>query len=373
VTVIAALAWKNLAREKTRLAISVGGVAFAVLLILLLRGLYAGFTDQATAYIRSVEADVWVAEAGTPGDFFHSVSILPLERGGRLAAVEGVEAAIPFVARSVVFRHEGKDLDFLLVGVDPSRPVAGPPEIERGRRVPQRGELVVDRVFARNAEIDVGDRLRIGERAFDVVGVARGGNAITSQFAWTSLADASRMLGVQGVANYFLVEAAEGASAEAIAARIRAQVPGTKPLTEDEFVEKNIADLTEGFLPIVLILVIVAFVIGTAVIGLTIYTATLEKQREYGVLKAIGFSNRRLFGIVFSQSLAAGTIGFALGAALTFALGAALERLLPSFVTSFGTADVALVAAAALLMSVLSSFIPARPVARLDPAEVFRV
>jgi putative ABC transport system permease protein len=71
------IAWRNLVREKTRLAISVAGVAFAVLLILLLRGLYAGITAQATEYIRSVDAHVWVAEAGTPGDFFHSVTLMP--------------------------------------------------------------------------------------------------------------------------------------------------------------------------------------------------------------------------------------------------------------------------------------------------------
>jgi putative ABC transport system permease protein len=370
---ISRIAWKNLVREKTRLAISVGGVAFAVLLILLVRGLYSGLTDQATEYIRGVEADVWVAEAGTPGDFFHSVSILPLSAQRRLAAVEGVQAVVPFVARPIVFAHRGKDLDFLLVGVDPQRPVAAPPARERGKRIPHGGEIVIDRVFARNTGIDVGDDVRLDGRSLEVVGVARGGNVITSQFAWTSLGDASRLLGVDDVANYFLVQAGSPASAESVAARIRAQVPGTQPFTEAEFVEKNIADLTEGILPIVLTLVVVAFAIGTAVIGLTIYTATLEKRREYGVLKALGFSNRRLFGIVFSQSLVAGGMGLVVGTALTFVLGAALERLLPSFVTSLTATDTALVAGAALLMSMLSSFIPLRPIARLDPAEVFRV
>jgi ABC-type lipoprotein release transport system permease subunit len=51
----------------------------------------------------------------------------------------------------------------------------------------------------------------------------------------------------------------------------------------------------------------------------------------------------------------------------------ALERLLPSFVTNFTAADTTLVAGAALLMSMVSSFAPIRPVARLDPAESFRV
>lgn len=49
-------------------------------------------------------------------------------------------------------------------------------------------------------------------------------------------------------------------------------------------------------------LVLIGFVIGTLVIGPTIYTARMEKRREYGVLKAIGFSNRALYEIVWRQS-----------------------------------------------------------------------
>jgi putative ABC transport system permease protein len=367
------VAWKNLTREKTRLTISVGGVAFAVVLILLLRGLYTGFTDQATQYIRSVDAEVWVAQAGTPGDFFHSVSLIPATTERRIEEVEGAREATPLLARSVVFNYAGKDLDFLLVGVDPAQPVAGPPEVEQGKHLPGRGEIVVDRVFARNAGIALGDRLAIGGASLRVAGVARGGNSIISQFAWANLIDVRKLLGLRDVANYFLVTGSSGVGADELAVRIDAEVAGVNALTEDEFTEKNVADLQEGFLPIVLILVVVAFAIGIAVIGLTIYTATIEKRKEYGVLKAIGFSNRRLYGIVTGQSLVAGSIGFVVGVALTFLLAALLERLLPSFVTTFAPADVALVALAAVLMSLLSSFVPIRPVARLEPAEVFRV
>src|SRR3990170_4454073 len=102
------IAWKNLTRERTRLAISVGGVAFAVLLILIVRGLYTGITDQATEYIRSVDADLWVMQAGTPGDFFHSVSLLPEEDLGQIQSVEGVERAVPLVSLTVVFRLDGR-------------------------------------------------------------------------------------------------------------------------------------------------------------------------------------------------------------------------------------------------------------------------
>ena len=35
-------------------------------------------------------------------------------------------------------------------------------------------------------------------------------------------------------------------------------------------------------------MIAIAFLVGTMVVGLVIYTATIERQREYGVLKAMG-------------------------------------------------------------------------------------
>ena len=367
------IAWRNLSRERTRLAISVGGVAFAVVLILLIRGLYVGFVTQATSYIRSVAADVWVAEASTPGDFFHSVSLMPASQAGPLAQVPGVERVTPLLGRPVVFPHEGESLDFFLVGVDVATGVGAPEAAEDGRRVPRPGEVVVDRVFARNWGVAVGDTLQLPGLPLRVAGIARGGNAVVSQFAWAAFPDVARIIGAPDIVNYFLVEAAPRTDVAALVERIPASVPGVKALTENEFADANTRDLSEGFLPIIWVLVVIAFAIGTAVIGLTIYTATLEKRREYGVLKAIGFSNRRLLGIVWRQSLTAGAIGLVVGVALTLGLAAVLERLLPSFVATVRIVDVGLVLLAAVAMSVASSFLPVRPVTRLDPAQVFRV
>lgn len=365
------IAWKNLVRERARLAISVGGVAFSVLLILILRGLYAGITAQSVEYIRSVGADLWVAQAGSPGDFFHSVSLIPEATAAAVEAVPGVDEALPLVSLPVVFRLAGSDVDFRLMGVDPVTGAGGPPEIVSGKRVPAPGEVVVDRVFADNHAIILGQILDVRDLSLEVVGIARGGNTIVSQFAWASISDATRLMGAEGFVNYLIVRTADPPGE--VATRIRDQVDDVNPLTQAEFEERNTADIREAFLPIVWVLVLIALGVGIAVIGLTIYAATIEKSREYGVLKAIGFSNRRLYRIVYQQSLTAAAAGTVAGTVLAYLLGALLERALPSFVVAIGAGDVALAAAAALVMALISSLMPIRPVARLDPASVFRV
>lgn len=88
---------------------------------------------------------MWVAQEGTPGDFFHSISLLPAGLEKRIEAVEGVEEAFPLVSLTVVFRLRGKDVDFRLQGVDPATGVGGPPAIDTGKGRPGRGQLVVGR------------------------------------------------------------------------------------------------------------------------------------------------------------------------------------------------------------------------------------
>jgi len=58
------LAFRNLFQSKVRLAISVGGIALALMLVLTLDAIMTGAEKRLTAYIDNSEADVWVAQSG---------------------------------------------------------------------------------------------------------------------------------------------------------------------------------------------------------------------------------------------------------------------------------------------------------------------
>jgi putative ABC transport system permease protein len=366
------IAWKNLAGERTRFVISVAGVAFAVVLVVTLRGLYWGVIAEATLYVRTTGADLWVAQAGSPGDFLQSRSILPIDDQAAIGAVPGVGEVAPLLSRPVGFKLGGRDADIFLLGVHPGQ--LGWPEAVRddSTKKPKLGDVVVDRVFAKNFAVDVGDVLPIGPHGMRVSAIVSGGNAFAYQFAWANEVDVTAIAGAQGFTSYFLVQAASGARPAVVGSGIVHQVPDTLVFAGTELADRNADNLREGFLPILWVLVLVAFVVGTAIIGLIIYTATVEKTREYGVLKAIGFSNRRLYRIVLQQSLLAALAGLVLGCILSLLLGPAVERIVPVFVTQIRVGDIVFASVGALLMAVVASFVPARRMARLDPAEVFR-
>ena len=119
-------------------------------------------------------------------------------------------------------------------------------------------------------------------------------------------------------------------------------------------------------------ILILAFIVGLAVSGLTIYTATVEKAREYGILKAVGFTNGYLYRVVFEQSLVIGMLGFLIGAGLTVAVGPFIEDLVPQFVMFVRWQDILLVAGITLLMALLAAYVPVRLLAAIDPVAVFK-
>ena len=61
--------------------------------------------------------------------------------------------------------------------------------------------------------------------------------------------------------------------------------------------------------------------VGIAIVGQTMYSATMERLREYGTLKALGMSNGALAGIIVRQALIAGLLGYVLASALSYYLG----------------------------------------------------
>ena len=120
------------------------------------------------------------------------------------------------------------------------------------------------------------------------------------------------------------------------------------------------------------LMVAIAFVVGVLVVGLVIYTATVERRREYGALKAIGMRNRTLYRLVTGQALIAAVAGGLLGVGLAYGIGALLVAWRPQFPVAIEFGAVAAALGASLVMALLAALAPARAMARLAPAEVFR-
>jgi putative ABC transport system permease protein len=361
------VARRNLLADRPRLAIAVGGVAFAVLLILVVRGLYEGFSTRLGSFAEGVPADLWVMEPGTRG-FVYS-SLFPAERVREIAAIEGVAWTVGVFAERVEVGYVGGTGDTYVLAFDVPAVAAA----RLGLALPAPGEVVIDEVLARDTGLSAGDVLQVRGRDLVVAEVRDIAGAGLSPFSLMAVEDARELIAVPGYVGYALVAVEPGADPEAIAAAINAGVPGVWAEPKAAFAAAGRAEVSGTFLPIVGVLLVVAFGVGAAVVGITTYTLTVERWREYGVLKAIGASAGQLYRIVLVQGLIVGLVGFAVGVPLALAVNRIAEQRVPEFITLVRWQDVATVFAATLVMAVVAAFIPIRRVARIDPAAVFRV
>jgi putative ABC transport system permease protein len=115
---------------------------------------------------------------------------------------------------------------------------------------------------------------------------------------------------------------------------------------------------------------IMGFVVGAIIVYQILFADVSEHLNEYATLRAIGFRNRFVSGIVLQQAVILAVLGYLPGVAIVWWLygRAAAATNLPLYVTQDRAVTVFLLT---LAMCAISALLAVRKVRRLDPAEVF--
>lgn len=363
------LARKNLLVHKGRFLLAIAGISASIVLVLLLMGLYAGWREDMSAYLRHVHADLWVGQKGA-SDLFDTLSLLPTLGEQSLRQVEGVGQVSSFVGRVMTYEVGGQQRHTFIVGVDDAE--NGPVAIVAGRNDVHDGEIVIDRVFARQEGIQVGDTLTVAGQTLAVIGIARGGNCFLYQYAFVTLAQAKRLFGLDGIVNYFLVRLSPTANADEVASRIENATPLVSVFTKEQFIANNLSLTGDNFLPILWVLEVIGLLVGTVVIGLTIYTLTVEHGPEYGVLKAVGAPDRTLYLTAALQALTCGFVGWLLGVPLSWGVFALAQYFVPQFPAASYPRHALWMLGCTVGMSLIAASLPARRIAHIDPLLAFK-
>lgn len=338
------LARRNLFRDRTRFLLSVLGVAVSIGLILLLAGYRSGVYRQASAYLDNTPGSVVVAERGIR-DFLGTSSVLPPNARDAVAATPGV-------ARDA--------------------PMGGPWDVVEGSSRVGRGEVIVDRGFARKAGATLGDRVTVLGGEATIVGLSEGTASLVNSVAFLPFGDFRAMRSGAPVVSFVLVRTTQGASADGVAAAIERRVSGVTAQSREAFAAGERRLVTDMSAEVISIMNVIGFVVGLAVVALTLYIATLARRREYGVLKALGARNRVLYRVVLVQAGLSVVIGFVIGLAFTGLLGLLVARTDLNLELAITAASLVKVGLFAAVIAGLAAILPIRQVAGLDPAIVFR-
>jgi putative ABC transport system permease protein len=364
------LARRNLFQNMTQFLMGVGGVTLALLLMLSLDALLAGSEEDLVAYIEGAGADIFVAQDGVKNMHMASSAITRRDLS-RAARAEGIASASPILYTTSIIEIGDADVLSYIIGYDPRMPLGGPRSVVAGSAIVHYDEAIIDQAVARTQGIWLGDEVDIFGETFTVVGITRGLTNIANSISFIHYRD-FEALRPGNALSYGLLEVAPGYDAEAVARAITAADEDVNALTRADFSREERQIVSDMSVEILTIMNLSGFLIGLAVTALTLYTATLNKRREYGVLKAIGARNRQLYGVVIAQAFLSLGFGFAVAVGLVELLSVILPGLVPGVGVALTLEGVTRVLVSSLVIGTISALAPAIQVARLDPARVFR-
>lgn len=365
------VARKSLLHEKGKLLLSVLGVAAALTLIVLLMGFREGLYATLTAYVDSMHADLIVAQSGVKG-FFASNSAIPAGIHGEIDTASGAADTGHILVADVILARGTTKTPAMLVGYNPATGIGGPWALSEGRAVEADDEVALDLWLAQRNGVGVGDEIEVLDRTLRVVGLTRETASWMSPYIFVSQGAAEEMLGRTDTASFYFVYLPDGADVEAAVRAVEAEVPGVDALRPDEVAVADREVLAAVMETPIVVMLAISAVIGVAVMGLTAYTAVIDRRRDYGVLKAVGAGRAQLSRLVVVETLYRAVLGFVLGTGMSYGTAALIMRLWPQFTIVISPQSVAAAGASALVMTVLAALLPIRRVAAIDPAVVFK-
>lgn len=373
------LAWRDIRHGLGRFLLTCAGLGLLLGVVLSMIGIYRGLVDDALVLARMPSADIWVVESDTRGPFAEASRIPGITRES-VARMAGVTAAGAITYQAAETQHAGRSLRLYVVGYEPGRP-GGPTQLVAGRPITRSHyELIAD---ARSG-LALGERVRLGRDTFTLVGITRGQvNNAGDPVVYMTLSDAQQLQfelapaparreavrrGAIGdpdtdIVNAVVARVATTVSPDAVAESLRRWkhlTAMTQTEQENLLLESVVAKARKQIGLFTLILLGVSAVI----IALILYTMTLDKLREIATLKLIGAPDRTIVGMIVTQALAMGGIGFLSGAVMI----ASVSDHFPRRVV-LQPGDGMILGLIVLLVCLLASGLGVRLALRVDPAQ----
>lgn len=378
------LGWLQLRHKPLRLLVAIAGIAFAVLLILMQLGFRSALFESAVRFHERFDYDI--ALFSPDSVFIVRPQTFSIRRLYQALSLDEVASVAPVYIYPGVWKNPwGEDRrSIFVVGMSPERAFLDAPGYLEDRMKTLRQDSVIFDSASRPEFGPVASMLAVNDvvtteinnREIDVVGVFRmgtsfgiDGTVITSDDNWLRLFPAHPRNDI----HLGLVQLLDGAGPAAVRAELAQYLPkDVLVMTKQEFIERETL-YWDSATPIGYVFffgAVMGFVVGGIIVYQILFADVSEHLNEYATLRAIGYSNSFLSGIVLQQAIILAVLGFLPGVAIAHWLygNASAATSLPIHLTSTRAAIVFLMT---LLMCALSGLLAVRRLRRLDPAEVF--
>jgi putative ABC transport system permease protein len=357
------------------------GVSFASLLIAQQSSIFCGLMSLTASQIYDVRgAEIWVMDPGV--EFVDDIKPMSENELYRVRGVPGVEWAVKFYKGLTRARlHDGTYKQIIMLGLDDATMVGAPAEIVAGSLADLRrpDAVIMDERGYRDLwpgeTFQLGKTFEMNDRRAVLVGVCKASRTFqTFPIVYTRFSQATLFVPRERkLMSFVLANANSPGEAEEVCRRIT-QATGLKARTHEQFAWDTIwYYMRRTGIPVNFgIVVLLGFIVGTAIAGQTFYLFTIDNLRQFGALKSMGLTNSRIVLMILVQAMVVGALGYCLGVGGAALFGQFIGRL--DKIAFFMPWHVpVLTAAAVVVIMALSSLVSMYRVWVLEPAIVFRI
>ncbi len=359
------LVFSNMFHRPARTLVSILGIAVGVLLIVFTVGLSNGTMRERGKREANVGAEIMFLASGTFGPSGTQSFRLPLVLRDEIMRVDGVSVITPLGQNSVA-TDDSNTGNRLIDGIafEEYAPVVGISIIE-GRKIAETGdEAIIDTGFQQQKNYKVGDKIKLYEREFTIVGTYEPAAGARIKIPLSTM---QTQLGGEGKTTAFLIKIINGRDVREIAQKIESMFPGNQILLTSEVEELYMQGIPALNVFLNVFIGVAAF-ISALVILLTMYTTVTERTRQIGVLKSLGMSNAGIAWTITQEAVLISFFGIVAGIALTVAVRYVLMSM-TTLEVELSPAVISLTFVVGLIGGVLGGLYPALRAARLDAVE----
>ena len=303
---------RNLWRRRTRTLLTSLSIGVSIAAVVALEGIAGGMLGAFTTMMRDSQTDLFAAEAGVDMDF----SAIDERVGARIAARSDVDA----VSGMFWTGATTDEMPMLIVyGYHPREYAIRRYRIVEGEPLAGRREVIVGRTAAERMSLEVGDTLRLLSSTFRVVGIYETGQAFEDAGVVIGLREAQSSTGKLRQVQFYLISLSDPGQVETVQAELGAAFPEI-----DFSLTSELAENTSDFRvmqEMAAQISLVAVLIGAVGMLNTMLMSVLERTREIGVLRSLGWRRRQVLGMILRESLVLGVIGGAAGIPLGLGMG----------------------------------------------------
>jgi len=352
--------WGNMVARPLRSALSILAIAIQVVLVLMIVGLTTGVIAEWGKRVEGVGADLLVQPPNSSIFFAFSSAVMQQSFGEQIEKLPGVDEVAPTLILS-----DPKSL-MIVYGIDYKRfnALSQGFIFRAGRPFEAPDETIADDVVAQTRHLKVGDTVTLINHPFKISGIVAHGKG--ARF-FIPLKSGQEIVGAENRVSMFFVRSK--GDVEGTRAEILKLGPENRIRSMSEYVSlMNSSNLPE-LKPFIRTMVGLGVVVSFLVVLMNMHTMILERTREIGILKALGFSRFDIVKMLLGETATLTLVGSLVGIGITFLTQAILKETNPGLTMLLSAGWVIGAIGLALLGAALGATVPAMRASGFDPVE----